>query len=156
MTMDAPDDLLQIGEFARRAGTNLRTLRYYEELGLLQPAARSEGGFRRYHRNQLERMAAIKRLQDLGLPLKEIASAFAVADVPAAERKRRLRGVVEMQIGLMETRIADLERDLADARAARAKLADLCQGCEVEFSAEHCDPCPRDGQSLSAVLRALL
>lgn len=154
--MDAHDDLLQIGEFARRAGTNLRTLRYYEELGLLQPATRSQGGFRFYHRSQLDRMAAIKRLQDLGLPLKEIASAFAVGDVPTAERKRRLRGIVEMQIGLMEARIADLERDLAEARAARSKLADLCQGCDVEMSTEQCDPCPRDGLALSAVLKALL
>ena len=78
--MSEDQDLLQIGEFARLAESNLRTIRYYEELGLLTPASRSSGGFRYYRHDQLDRMVAIKRLQDLGLSLKEIAETV-VGDV---------------------------------------------------------------------------
>ena len=67
------EDQIRIGDFARMAGTNLRTLRYYEELGLIQPTSRSAGGFRYYDAGQVSRVTAIKRLQELGLSLKEVA-----------------------------------------------------------------------------------
>ena len=51
--MTEREDLMQIGKFAKLTGSNLRTLRYYEELGLIEPASRSDGGFRLYSRNQL-------------------------------------------------------------------------------------------------------
>ena len=60
-----PKDLIKIGDFAELAGTNLRTLRYYEEIGLLAPAARSAGGFRYYRREDLDRLRMVASLQDL-------------------------------------------------------------------------------------------
>ena len=51
--MSQEPKLHKIGVFAKMAGTNLRTLRYYEEVGLLQPAARSNGGFRYYRDSDL-------------------------------------------------------------------------------------------------------
>ena len=75
------DDLMQIGEFAKQADTNLRTLRYYEELGLIKPARRSSGKFRHYSLDQLKRVAAIKRLQGLGLSLDEVQEIIAPAPV---------------------------------------------------------------------------
>jgi hypothetical protein len=66
------DQLLQIGEFAKRTGTNLRTLRYYEELGLIRPTKRSAGGFRYYAPDQSERILAIKRRLQLGRQLLRV------------------------------------------------------------------------------------
>ena len=64
---------LQIGEAASRAGMTQRTLRYYEELGLLSPASRMEGGFRLYSAEDMERIEYIKNLRDvLGFSLAEI------------------------------------------------------------------------------------
>lgn len=150
-------ELIQIGEFAKLAGTNLRTLRYYEELGLLEPARRSEGGFRYYTRSQLERMAAIKRLQDLGLSLKEIASII-VSDGPVTgdELVARLRSALEKQIDVIERKMASLRKDLEQLHGARERLVEVCQDCGTPFSAEACDPCPRDGMPLPAMIRALL
>ena len=59
--------LLKIGDFAKLAGTNLRTLRYYEEIGLLQPASRSTGGFRYYRSEDLDRLRMVTSLKGLGL-----------------------------------------------------------------------------------------
>ena len=155
--MNETKGLLQIGEFAKRAGTNLRTLRYYEELGLLVPAARSDGGFRFYREDQLDRMHAIRRLQDLGLSLKEIAKAIRVdGETTGKELVARLRPVLEKQIVLAEARIQQLKADLEELNASRARLLELCQGCDLPFSKEHCDPCPRDSQPIPAVIRALL
>ena len=71
--MTISDDLLKIGDFARLANTNLRTLRYYEEVGLLVPAARSDGGFRYYRPTDVNRVRLVWDLQQLGLQLEKIA-----------------------------------------------------------------------------------
>lgn len=155
--MSEPEDLLQIGEFAKLAESNLRTLRYYEELGLLKPAKRSEGGFRLYARSQLERMAAIKRLQDLGLPLKEIADAIGTqSDDTGTELLQRLQVALEKQISLLGDKIEKMQKDLDGMNDARRRLTEMCQHCELPFSPNACDPCPRDQQPIPAMLRALL
>src|SRR5918992_2811187 len=64
---------LQIGEVADRTGVTQRTLRFYEERGLLKPPSRMEGGFRLYSEDDVARVEQIKRLQNLlGLTLAEI------------------------------------------------------------------------------------
>src|SRR3989304_1634936 len=64
---------LQIGEVADRTGVTQRTLRFYEERGLLKPPTRMEGGFRLYSEDDVARVEQIKRLQSLlGLTLAEI------------------------------------------------------------------------------------
>ena len=63
----------QIGEVAERTGVTQRTLRFYEERGLLKPPTRMDGGFRIYSEDDIERVEQIKRLQSLlGLTLAEI------------------------------------------------------------------------------------
>jgi DNA-binding transcriptional MerR regulator len=151
-----PRDLLRIGEFAKLAGTNLRTLRYYEELGLIEPDTRSGGGFRYYRRSQLERMHAIKRLQELGLPLKEVAGALRGDGPGATPVLDRLRSVIESHIALVAARIQRLQSDLEDLHASHRRLLDVCVSCEGPLSREHCDPCPHDQMPMPAVLRALL
>ena len=68
----ANQNLLQIGEVADRVGLSLRTVRYYEEVGLLTPTARSEGGFRLYGEDQVERLALIKQMKPIGTSLEEM------------------------------------------------------------------------------------
>ena len=71
--MDDGDRRYQIGEVAERTGVTQRTLRFYEERGLISPTDRLEGGFRLYSRHDIERVALIKKLQELlGLSLAEI------------------------------------------------------------------------------------
>lgn len=71
--MDDEARRYQIGEVADRTGVTQRTLRFYEERGLITPTARLEGGFRLYSEHDIERVTLIKKLQELlGLSLAEI------------------------------------------------------------------------------------
>ncbi len=72
--------LYQIGEAADRVGLSLRTVRYYEELGLVVPSKRSPGGFRLYTDEDIERLALIKEMKPLGLRLEEMRSLLEAHD----------------------------------------------------------------------------
>ena len=63
---------LRVGQLANKAGKTVRTIHFYEELGLLSPASRSKGGFRQYDENSLTRIHWIDRLQQLGFSLNDI------------------------------------------------------------------------------------
>ena len=66
---------LKVSELARRAGVSVRTLHYYEEVGLIAPA-RTESGHRRYGRAAIERLQQIRSLQQLGFSLSQIHALF--------------------------------------------------------------------------------
>ena len=100
---------LQIGEVAERTGVTQRTLRFYEERGLLKPPTRMDGGFRLYSEDDVARLEHIKQLQSLlGLTLadiKEMVEAEEVRDelratyrpdLDAEERYRRITKLLEI------------------------------------------------------------
>jgi MerR family transcriptional regulator, thiopeptide resistance regulator len=66
----------KIGELARRTGLTVRTLHHYDEIGLLSPADRSEGGHRVYGEDDVRRLYRIVSLRSLGFPLEAIAAAL--------------------------------------------------------------------------------
>lgn len=80
--VDRDEPCLQIGEVADRTGVTQRTLRFYEERGLLKPPTRMDGGFRLYSQNDVGRVEQIKRLQNLlGLTLAEIKDMVELEEV---------------------------------------------------------------------------
>ena len=126
---------LRIGDLAERAGVTPRTIRYYEELGLLPPAEREHGKHRTYDEAAVERLREITRLRDLlGLSLEELKRVIQAEDARAELRRRfeetestaeRLRIVeqalpnVELQLELVRRRqdeLRELEADLVDRR----------------------------------------
>jgi MerR family copper efflux transcriptional regulator len=72
MTQPAISDRFRVGQLAHKVGKTVRTIHFYEELGLVQPAERSKGGFRLYNQDALTRIHWIDRLQQLGFSLTEI------------------------------------------------------------------------------------
>lgn len=72
--------LMQIGEVASRTGLSLRTIRYYEEMELVTPSARSAGGFRLYTEDDLARLSLIKRMKPLEFSLDEMRNLLSVVD----------------------------------------------------------------------------
>ena len=86
----------QIGEVAERTGLSLRTIRYYEEVGLVTPSARSHGGFRLYTESDIGRLTLVKRMKPLDFSLEEMRDLLSVLDslerddVPPAEREATL------------------------------------------------------------------
>lgn len=77
------DQFLQIGEVAERVGLSLRTVRYYEEMGLIVPADRTEGGFRLYTEDHVDRLALIKQMKPLGFTVQEIGHLLEARDLLA-------------------------------------------------------------------------
>lgn len=71
---------LHIGEVAERVGLSLRTVRYYEEQGLFQPAGRTEGGFRLYTEREVERLLLIKQMKPLGFTVQQMAELLTAHD----------------------------------------------------------------------------
>ena len=79
------DAMLQIGEVAEQAGLSLRTVRYYEETGLLKPAMRTDGGFRLYTAEHVDRLALIKRMKPLGFTVQQMRELLAARDTLSHE-----------------------------------------------------------------------
>ncbi|CAM5657057.1 MerR family transcriptional regulator OS=Streptomyces viridochromogenes OX=1938 GN=ADK34_05850 PE=4 SV=1 [Streptomyces viridochromogenes] len=111
---------MQIGEVATRTELSLRTIRHYEETGLVVPSARSRGGFRLYTEADVARLMVIRRMKPLGFTLDEMRELLDVTDrldagdLPEAEREQllgRLRGFEEAA----QRRVADLRTQLARA-----------------------------------------
>jgi DNA-binding transcriptional MerR regulator len=128
------DRLLRIQEAAGEVGLTARSVRYYEELGLLRPAARSEGDYRLFDESDLERLRFIKGLRDeAGFSLAEIAQLLedeearqrdreAYDATPDTEERRRILGQrIEAYERQMETLQAKIERLQAMVDQARAR-----------------------------------
>jgi MerR family transcriptional regulator, copper efflux regulator len=73
-------ELMQIGEVAERTGLSLRTIRYYEEVGLIEPSARSQGGFRLYTDADVERLQVVKRMKPLDFTLDQMRDLLTIID----------------------------------------------------------------------------
>lgn len=71
---------MQIGEVAERIGLSLRTIRYYEEVGLVTPSARTQGGFRLYTEHDAVRLQVVKDMKPLGFSLDEMRDLLGVLD----------------------------------------------------------------------------
>jgi MerR family transcriptional regulator, repressor of the yfmOP operon len=122
---------LQIGEVAERTGVTQRTLRFYEEKGLLKPPSRLEGGFRLYSEGDIDRVEQIKRLQTLlGFTLadiKEMVEAEEVKTQLRAEYRREAdisdrRQKIEKAIEVTERQVAVIDHKLAALQEMKAPL----------------------------------
>jgi DNA-binding transcriptional MerR regulator len=103
---------LQIGEVAERTGVTQRTLRFYEEKGLLRPPSRMDGGFRLYSEDDVRRVEQIRKLQDLlGVTLADIKEM-----VEAHETLRELRAQYRPEAAIAEKR-RQLQKAIEVSRA---------------------------------------
>ncbi|TDT42236.1 DNA-binding transcriptional MerR regulator [Streptomyces sp. BK208] len=122
---------MQIGEVAARTVLSLRTIRHYEETGLVVPSARSQGGFRLYTEADVARLMVVRRMKPLGFTLDEMRDLLEATDrldraggqLPADERERLLERVRTYERAARQ-RVADLRTQLARAEEFAAALAD--------------------------------
>lgn len=126
-------ELLKIGTVARKAGVTVRTLHYYEEVGLLEPTERTASGHRLYGREAIERLQQIRALQQLGLSLSDVAALLRGATLPpqqiivnqlvALRQQREAIGRLEGQL-LRLKRLLE-EEDANDSEAVEIILSTL-------------------------------
>jgi MerR family transcriptional regulator, copper efflux regulator len=111
--------LFLIGQVTNLSGIPIRTIRYYESLGLITSSGRTEGGFRQFDRDVLTRLAFIKRAQSLGLSLEEIRGILQVYDQgnpPCGEIKEKLLAK-QSQIDHQITELLTLRSEIGELLA---------------------------------------
>jgi MerR family Zn(II)-responsive transcriptional regulator of zntA len=135
--------LMRIGDLARRAGTTMRTIRYYEQIGLIAPVTRTRGGFRLYEEDELRKLRLIKNLQLVDTPLSQVKAFF--------DQRRRGRVASDIAAGLsalLEEQLQVVEQRIAQFRAMEASLRETieilrcCAECSLEPGPEVCPRCP--------------
>lgn len=120
-------DRMQIGEVAERTGLSLRTIRYYGEVGLVVPSARSKGGFRLYTESDVARLLLIKQMKPLGFSLEQTRDLLGVLDrLDSPGLDDAERAALTDQLDRFETavaaRCAALREQLALAEEFSARL----------------------------------
>lgn len=155
---DRAPETMRIGEIARRAGTTPRTIRWYEEIGLLPVTAqRASGGHRLYTAADLERLREVMRLKELlGVTVEQLRTLLSAEEARAEvraqlrredvapERRRELLvealGHIDRQLELVRGRMQELERlelELGDTRKrARRKIREIDAAAQGEFPPE--------------------
>jgi DNA-binding transcriptional MerR regulator len=119
-------DDLTIGAVAGRAGVTPEAVRYYERLGVLEPAPRDELGHRRYGPAVVEELRLLKSAQAVGFSLEEIGRMLALT----REDPVPCRPMCE----LVEKQVAELDERIRDLRAARQRLTSALAACHHEAS----------------------
>jgi DNA-binding transcriptional MerR regulator len=136
---------LRVGHLARQAGKTVRAIRLYEELGLLEPATRSSGGFRLYHPEALERVRWIDLLSRLGLSLHETRDVLdrwwrSDRGPEAMDELRQLFGAKLDETRDNLRRMLELERELVAGLA----YLETCRVCGEPGGVRACVHCAQD------------
>ncbi|WP_438750066.1 MerR family transcriptional regulator [Pararhizobium sp. O133] len=119
--------MLTIGDLSRSTGVKIPTIRYYEQMGLLSHAERSDGNQRRYSTREQERLSFIRHARDLGLTIDAIRELIDLSqhpDHPCADADR-----------IAETQLAEVRRKIAKLRKLETELERItshCHGTQVK------------------------
>ncbi len=115
---------MRIGELAEKAGVTPRTIRYYENLGLISPSEREGKGFRYYTEAELARLRKIDALQALGLTLEEISSILDLffEEPTMLQGKRKLLEILQDHLKETDTKIEALTQFRSELQANIARI----------------------------------
>lgn len=124
------ETIYTIGQLARAASVPTSTVRYYERVGLLQPAGRTAGNYRLYSEEALERLRFIRSAQATGFTLEDVTALFHLRDGTTDS--------CEDVQALIEDRLSDIEKRMSDLRLVQRVLKATLKCCrETEWSG-HC------------------
>lgn len=129
--MSDNDQAIQIGEVAKRLGITTRTIRYYEEIGLMGPPERLVGGTRMYNRADVLRLKFILKLKELGITLKEMQELAANFDTQSQQFETitpQLVDILDAHIGKVDQKIANLSSLRKEIVDYRSRIIDILQG----------------------------
>ncbi len=132
----------KIGEVAALAGTTIRTIRYYEEEGLLLPL-RTGGGTRLYHQQHLTRLTTILQLADQGFSLESIRQLASIRDKckTGDQSSNLVSAQLSNELDIISARLSELEhlkKEILQAMKAITK----CRGCQNQPTSKGCPQCP--------------
>ena len=112
---------LQIGAVAKKTGSSVHTIRYYEKIRLIHKAMRSAGGFRVYSQETVEKILFIKKAQEFGLTLEEIKKIMSCGD-------KGLEPCCTMVTKIFENKILEFENKIGELQKIKRRLKALLSG----------------------------
>ncbi len=115
---------MNIGEAAKKSGVNAKAIRYYESIGLLPEAARTESGYRIYTQDDVERLRMIGRARRLGFSIDDVKRLQKVYSESREERS----GVKSMVM----QHVSEIDEKIAELNTIRNTLLDIARQCEDE------------------------
>ena len=135
--------LKKIGEVAKELGITTRTIRFYEEEGLLEPVKTSKGT-RLYSEEHIRKLKVIKELRDMGIPLARIKSIVNIRKKSSSgdEASQKVLSAFEELEREIEDRIQLLNMVLAEINSLKLTVSQ-CRGCSLEPTFENCSECYR-------------
>lgn len=140
------DGLLSVAEVGRRTGLTRKALRHYEALGLVEPVARTDAGYRLYDDEALRRIELVGRAKVLGLSLAEANEFIHVAEGCCGENHPQLAALVQGKLAETEQRIEDL-------RSLGETLRSVLERLEATEGQHRCEEtlCTCGGSSLLTI-----
>jgi len=112
---------MNIGEVAEKSGVPAKTIRYYEDVGLIPPARRTESGYRDYDDRDLATLRFVQRARSLGFSVKDVGALLALWHDNA-------RASAEVK-ALAADHVSEIDRKLAELKSMRRTLVDLMERC---------------------------
>lgn len=125
---DLQEPMIQIGNLARELSITTRTIRYYEEVGLMGPSKRSSGGARSYNRDDVLRIKFILKLKELGISLKEMLSLADTFDTHSQDFDTitpQVLEILDLHIGKVDDKILRLTSLRNDIVNYRKRISEL-------------------------------
>lgn len=124
-----------IGQIARKTGIPAKTIRYYEQIGVLPVASRTMSGYRQYDESAVERLRFISRARSLGLPLQQLKTMTTTLNgEPRAGFRPRLLALVRKQLAVVRERVIELELH-------RQQLEEIVHRIETSAPQRHAGGC---------------
>jgi Cu(I)-responsive transcriptional regulator len=120
--------VLTIGRLAQATGTNVETIRFYEKIGILAPAARTDGNYRSYNLADLNRLSFIRRARDLGFSLDQVKALLLLSD----DRSQSCAAADD----IAKLHRDEVERKIRDLQAMKAELDRIIDTCKCGTVAE--------------------
>ncbi len=137
-----PEHLLTTGDLARDCGTTVRTVRFYEEAGLVEPTSRSYCGHRMYEPAQRDKLHLIMDLREAGVSLQDIRKLFELKRKSATpeEASRAMAATLEEQVEALQRKIGVLRR-LREELASMVAVIRECESCGTPAWRRACASC---------------
>lgn len=136
---ETTNSLFQVGEVARRAKVSIRTVRFYEEKGLLETPDRTSSGMRLYDSRDISRIKLIRRLRNVGLDLEQIKGTLNDREANHRERVEHTIEVLKLEAEFSRQRIAELQEEGRE-RESLILMISQCLKCDAIACPAECLP----------------
>jgi DNA-binding transcriptional MerR regulator len=122
--------MYSIGDLSRRTGVKVPTIRYYEQMGLLQAPERTQGNQRRYGKSGLARLGFIRHARDLGFSIEAISALIGLQDHPDHS--------CEPATSLARTQLEDVRSRIRRLQSLEVELTRIAEGCQGDGRSSDC------------------